>query len=197
MEEFPCVVRTDWDVVQQQVELVRRNYVRGAINEAAFTVAVNTLAEEEGLPLDEIRAMMGFEDADVFLRYYKEEQDHQQSVVNQIREEQKSSAPAVKMIDDLGLVLSAIFEKHGDTVPYSFIIFPAGGKNHCFVAATPAIVRNMQDIAEYCIANNMDINMVLGGILAIGKHHSQLGKPEVNRDLILEEGSNPEGPTEF
>lgn len=197
MEEFPCVVRTDWDDIQQQVELVRRNYVRGNIDKNAFTVAVNALVEERGLEVDELRDMMGFEDADVFMKYYQEQEEEQQRIAAEVRDDQKRSAPAVKMIDDLGLVLSAIFEEHGDTVPHSFIVFPAGGKKHFFVAATPAIVRNIQDIAEYCIANHQDINIVLGGILAIGKHHSHLGKDTVKTEQILEEGSSEDGDSEF
>lgn len=195
MEEFPCVVRNDWDDVQQEFELVRRNYVRGNIDKDSFTVAVDTLAEKHALTKDEIREGMGFEDADVFLKYYKEEEER---VEQQAKQENKANAaPAVKMIDDLGLVLSAIYEKHGDTAPYSYMVFPAGGKQHLFVAATPAIVRTMQELSEYSIANHMDMNIVLGGVLAIGKAHSKLGKPDADKEAIEEEGSSTEGPDEF
>jgi hypothetical protein len=174
MEEFPCVVRRDWDAVQQQIELVRRNYVRGKINKDAFTLAVNSLAAEEAMTVDEIQEAMGFEDTDVFMDYYKEENERLEKVAKEAAAQYNASSPALNMIDDLGLVLSTIFEEHGDTVPYSFLIFPAGGKNHMFVAATPALVRSMSSVAEYCVANHLDINVMLGGLLAIGLDHSKM-----------------------
>lgn len=188
MDEFPCVVRSDWDDVQQQIELVRRNYVRGDINKDAFTLAVNALAAEQEMAVDEIREAMGFEDSDVFLDYYKEENERREREAQEVASERQTSAPAIKMIDDLGLVLSTIFEEHGDTVPYSFIIFPAGGKDHLFVAATPALVKNLSKVAEYCIANHLDINVVLGGLLTIGMSESNMIESGDTEDVI-EKGS--------
>jgi len=179
MDEFPGVVRKDWDSVKQQIEIVRRNYVRGAIDKDAFTIAVNTLSAEQELTVAEIREAMGFQDTEAFLDYYKEENERQEKAMAAAAEH-RSSAPAINMIDDLGLVLSTIFEEHGDTVPYSFLIFPAGGRNHMFCAATPALVRSLTSVAEYCIANHLDINVVLGGLLTIGIDTSgMIGSKEV------------------
>lgn len=197
MDEFPCVIRNDWTGLQEQVELVRRNYVRGDIDRDAFTAAVDALSMEQGLNADEVRQLMGFEDIDTFLKFYKQEQEREEEKIREVTESEKTTAGAVKMIDDLGLVLSAIFEKHGDTVPYSYIIFPAGGKNHLFVAATPAVISTMQEIAEYSVSNHMDINLVLGGVLALGVHHSALRSGEPKRDEIKKAGSQKDGPTEF
>ena len=184
MDEFPGVVRKDWDAVQQQIEIVRRNYVRGAIDKDSFTIAVNTLSAEQELSVAEIREAMGFEDTEAFLDYYKEENERQERAMA-AAVEHRSSAPAINMIDDMGLVLSTIFEEHGDTVPYSFLIFPAGGRNHCFVAATPALVRSMTSVAEYCIANHLDINVVLGGLLTIGIDTSGM----IGSEEVIEAGS--------
>lgn len=193
MEEFPCVIRNDWTDIDHQIQLIRRNYVRGNIDKDAFTVAVNTLAQENNLPLDDIRESLGFEDADIFMQYYKEEEERQQAIGKA-----STSAPQVKMIDDLGLVLSSIFERYGDTVPSSFLIFPAGGKKHMFVAATPAVVRIMQELATYSLENHIDLNLVLGGILAIGKENSHLGKKEeTTKEELVEKQAGITGTAEF
>lgn len=184
MEEFPCVVRKDWDDVQQQIELVRRNYVRGAIDKDAFTIGVNALAAEQDISVEEIREAMGFEDTEKFLELYKEENERVEKAIAAAAE-YNTSAPAINMIDDLGLVLSTIFEEHGDTVPYSFLIFPAGGRNHMFVAATPSLVRSLSSVAEYCISNHLDINVVLGGLLTIGIDTSGM----IGSDEVIEAGS--------
>jgi hypothetical protein len=165
--EFPCVVRSDWDEVDQQVQLVRRNYVRGQIDKEAFTTAVNTLSEAHNIPVEAIRDSMGFEDSDKFLELYKSD-----------------NAPKVKMIDDLGMVLSGIFERYGDTIDQSFIVFPAGGKKHMYVAATPALRNLLSEIAERCISRHMDINLVLGGLLAIGLNESAFRNDAASSEKI-------------
>lgn len=193
MEEFPCVVHSDWDEAKEQIELVRRNLIRGNINKDKFTVAVDTLAESRSMAVDDIRSEMGFEDSDKFLEYYKQQSERE---VQQEQERQRSeNGPKVKMIDDLGMVLSSIFENYGDTVDKSFIIFPASGRRHMYVAATPALRRLLTEVAERCIADNMDINMVLGGLLAIGLENSQFRKdPDVEH--IIEKGTE-EGSDDF
>ena len=202
MKEFPCVVREDWDEIQQQVELVRRNYVRGAIDRDAFTIAVDALAAEQDLTIDEIQESMGFSDTDVFLEYYKEENERMekaQKAAAEMRSGSKKNSQ-IQMIDDLGLILSAIFEQHGDTVPYSFVIFPAGQKDHLFVAATPALVKNLTTVAEYCIANHQDINVILGGLLTIGMDQAKMFAEE-DTDTTKAEELGKEGldgePLEF
>ena len=183
MDEFPCVVRDDWDSTQQQIELVRRNYVRGKLDRDIFTVAVDVLAEESGSALDDIREQLGFEDPDLFLQIYKQEEQERVAPV------QTALPPRVKMVDDMGMVLSGIFENFGDTVDKSFIIFPAGGRKHLYIAATPALRRMMELVAQKCIAEHIDINLVLGGLLVIGMENCAWKTPEAKIDEVVEKGS--------
>jgi hypothetical protein len=186
--EFPCVVRADWDAVDQQVQLVRRNYVRGQIDKEAFTTAVNTLAEDHNIPVEVIRDSMGFEDADKFLELYKSEN----KANAKLERTRPDHAPKVKMIDDLGMVLSGIFERYGDTIDQSFIVFPAGGKKHMYVAATPALRNLLSEIAERCISRHMDINLVLGGLLAIGISESAFRNDAGSSEkIVAAEGAVP------
>lgn len=185
MTEFPCVVRDDWDEVKEQVELVRRNYVRGNIDKDTFTVAVDTLAEGHALSIDDIRAEMGFADSDKFMELYRTEAE-QQETVERVKSE---NAAKVKMVDDLGMVLSGILEEYGDTVDKSFIIFPAGGKRHMYVATTPALKRVLEQVASKCIAEHLDINMILGGLLVIGMENSSFKTDEAELDRVSEAGS--------
>jgi len=167
MTEFPCVVREDWDEIKADIESVRRNYVRGTIDKAAFTAQVDKLSTKANLSLDVIYEQMGFEDADAFAQLYAKEKETQKAVATAT-----ASAPAVRILDDLGTVLSSIFAQYGSTVPNSFIIFPAGNKHHLYVASTPALKSVVEAIVEYSVSQNIDINIALGGLLAIGLAHS-------------------------
>ena len=193
-EELPCIVREDWDSVEAEIQLVRRNYVRGQIDRVAFTESVNRLSSEQALGLDVIMERMGFEDAEAFSEFYKQEKEKEKRMASQVSSSSNSAAQQVKMIDDLGVILSVLFEKYGNTVPNSFLVFPMGGKNHIFVQITPALKKSIDAVTTKCIADGMDINTALGGLLQIGIHHTNFfsagKKPEVQEAGAIEGDAN-------
>jgi len=190
MSVFPCVIREDWDSVEQQIQLVRRNYVRGKLDSTAFSVAVDKLAAEASIGLDVIQERMGFEDPDMFAEYYKQEKSREAKIAEAVTAGGAGGgASSVKMIDDLGLVLSTIFERFGDTAPYSYIIFPAGGKTHMYVQVTPALKRIMEAVAQGCVQQGLDMNIALGGLLAIGMDSSNFKTGTPDNDRIVDRGS--------
>lgn len=193
--EFPCVVRDDWSEVEARIQLVRRNLVRGEIDRALFTEEVNRLSSEQGIALDMIMERMGFEDAEAFSEFYKQEKKRERSIGAAVVGSQQATAQ-VKMIDDLGYIISALFEKYGHTVAHSFMIFPLGGKNHIFVQMTPALKKSLDAITTKCVADGMDINTALGGLLQIGIHKSGFfkaqGDDEVTAAAEVEGSTNLE-----
>lgn len=168
MTEFPCVVRNDWDDIKAEIESVRRNYVRGTIDRDAFTLQVDRLSQDGSLALDVIYEQMGFEDVEAFSQIYKREKEFQDKVA-----EETISPPAVRILDDLGAVVSTLLAEHGATVPNSFIIFPVGGKNHLYVATNGALRKIVQNVANEAFKKNLDINIALAGLLTIGAAQSK------------------------
>lgn len=146
---------------------MRRNYVRGSIDKAAFSEQVDRLASEEGLPLDAIYEQMGFEDAEEFSKLYEKEKKREEEAAR-AAVETSTSASAVRILEDLSTVLSSILAEHGHTVPNSFIVFPAGSKHHMYVAANPALKNSLQAVAEQAVAQGIEINIALAGLLQIG-----------------------------
>lgn len=191
MQEFPCVVREDWDSVEQQIQLVRRNYIRGKIDKATFTENVNTLSQDAAIGLDVIRERMGFEDPDSFAEYFQKEKEQDAKIAEAITSggARGGGTTNVRMIDDLGLVLSTIFERFGDTVPYSFIIFPAGNKTHMYIQCTPALKRILDAVALGCTQQQLDMNIALGGLLAIGMDQSSFKTSTPDLDTVVNKGS--------
>lgn len=182
MTDFPCVVRNDWDEVKKVIQSVKRNYVRGKIDRAAFTAQVDLLSNQHSLPIDLIYEQMGFEDPDAFAKYYQQEQETVRKIA-----EATVEAPAVRILEDLGSVVSTLLAEHGHTVPQSFIVFPTGGKNHLYVASTPSLKRGLDSVIEYCVSQDIDINIALGGLLAIGL--SQSGFYKGSHTDVVTEGS--------
>lgn len=194
MEEFPAIVRDDWDEVEARIQLVRRNYVRGEIDRALFTEEINRLTNEHQLGLDIIMERMGFEDAESFSEFYKQEKKRERSIGQAVAAQ--NSISQVKMIDDLGTIISVMFEKYGKTVPNSFMMFPLGGRNHLFVQITPALKKTLDAITTKCVADGLDINTALGGLLQIAAHHTGFFKNREHEDVVaagsIEGDDNPE-----
>lgn len=187
MTQFPAIVRDDWNEVEARIQLVRRNYVRGSIDRALFTEEINRLTQEHQLALDVVMERMGFEDAEAFSQFYKEEKKRERAAgaahAAQIQVSQ------VKMIDDLGVIISTMLEKYGKTVPMSYLIFPLGGRNHIYVQVTPAVKKVFDAISTKCVSDGLDVNTVLGGLLQIGLHHAQFFKVDSPKDEVIAQGS--------
>lgn len=189
-EQLPCIIREDWDEVESEIQLVRRNYVRGQIDRVAFTESVNRLAREQSLALDVIMERMGFDGAESFAEFYKTERKREKAMAAGVAAS-TAHAAQVKMIDDLGTIISVMFEKYGKTVPQSFMIFPLGGKNHIFVQITPALKKSLDAITTKCVAEGLDINTVLGGVLQIGLHTTKFFSKDGDIKRVVESGSEP------
>lgn len=182
MDQFPCIVRDDWDDVKGEIESVRRNYVRGAIDKTAFTYQVNELSSRAQLPLDTIYTEMGFENGDAFAKLYEEEK-RVTAAAAEAAAKSSTSAQAVKMLDDLGTILSGILAQYGHTVPNSFLIFPAAGKFHMYVSTNQSLKQVLAAVAEQAVAQGIDINIALAGLLQIGAAQSGFFKGDGGKEV--------------
>lgn len=189
-----CTVHEDWDEVTTQLQSIRRNYDRGDLNKLKFTAQVASLMDaHEGLSTEDVMEGAGFSSEDAFTQLYQDTLSEDRELVAQARAEIDASTPAsVRIVDDLNLTLSHILSEHGDTLPQSFIIFPMGGKNHMMISTTPALKRTLESIAHACFSKKLDINIALGGLLAMGLKQSDFldGDEQAAIEAGTEEGES-------
>lgn len=169
--ELPCVVRDDWTPAQADIEVVRRNYVRGRLDNEKFTQLVDHIADKYAMEFEVIIEQMGFETADDFAQFYEKEREAEASTAAAVV---ASASKEVELIDNLGAVISDIFTKFGHTVPNSFIIFPLNGKKHMYVMVNSQLRACMEEVTTYAIANGLSINVVLAGLLRMGLKQASL-----------------------
>jgi len=162
LDELPVVIRDDWDDLQAELELVKRNYVRGKLDSSKFTELVNSISNEKALPVDVIYSSMGFENEQSFARIYKASLDNQQAAIDAALKGKE-----ISIVEHVDNILSEIFEKHGSTAPSGFVIFPAGGKRHIFINANAAVKLVVDKIVMKSLQEGLDINVVLGGLLSL------------------------------
>ncbi len=175
MHEIPTVVRSDWTPTTAKTELIRRNNIKGTLDVDRFTTLVNSLKSE--LPFDEMYEAMAFSQDD-FAKHYKADTKSQDSEMDKILD----SKP-VSVVDHVNSILAELFDRHGSTVPNSFIIFPVGGKRHMFVNSNVALKVALDTIVVKCIQQNVDINVALGGLLKLGMDASDFEKTGISGDV--------------
>ena len=205
MVEFPCIVRDDWDQAKAYMQSVRRNYARGSVDKNAFSALADTLSMEYELSQEEVMEGMGFgDDEESFAALYERMQEAEESASNTTPKPKNTNITAaakVKLMDDLGLILSHIFENYGESVPFSFVIFPAGDKQHMFVQSTNALKKVLQQIGAACVEKQIDINTALAGILTIGVNQTEFlkAKPDVTARIkaVVEEATDDPEDTNF
>lgn len=163
LEKLPVVIRDDWDAVEAEIQLVRRNYVRGQLDTTRFTELVTHLSKERSIPIDVVYERMGFENEQTFARFYQAEREKQDRIVENLTRKKE-----VSIVEHVSTSISEIFEKYGHTVPNSFVVFPAGGKRHMFINSNASLKIAIDKIVMKCLQQNMDINVVLGGLLQVG-----------------------------
>ncbi len=191
--ELPCIVREDWNEATAYLQAVRRNTSRGALDKAAFTVLVDELQSTSEMSMSDIQEGMGITDVDVFADMYVAEQAIAEQ--HQVHEERvtNNNAKKVKLIEDLEMVLTHIFEEYGNTVPSSFIVFPSGGRKHLFVQANNSLKNVLTKVAAKTHEKGMDLNTVLSGLITIGLYNSDfLGNTNKVEGAAAENVTAPE-----
>ncbi len=113
-----------------------------------------------------------------------EEKEHEQA-----REFIGEIAEKAKVFENLNIVISELMNTYGDTVPNSFIIFPLGGKKHMLVSATPSLKATLETLTKHSVTTGIDLNILLGGLLAIGLHNTKLKTDTPDKERIIEAGS--------
>jgi len=189
MEEFPCVVRDDWTNVDSQIQLVRRNYIRGDLDKQAFTAAVDKLVLEEQLSLSSVQELLGMPDPDEFAALYEQKEEKEREMGARIAAGGGAGASnTVALIDDLGITISTLLDRYGHTAPNSFVIFPLSRKNHFFVQVNSGLKKTLEVIAQVCVQQGLDVNVALSGLLAVGMSTTGFKKAEPDVETVVRAG---------
>lgn len=160
-KQVPIVVREGWDEKQQMVKTVRRNLIRGKLDEAKFQKVVDAVFSDSDKKKQaaEIARQFGFESEADFLKHYKAESRRNENLVAEQLID--GTRKELKMLDNLSVLLNEQFQKFGDSVPQSYMYFMYGGKTHLCVDLTSKLRQIVDQITKYCSDSKTDINEVL------------------------------------
>lgn len=160
MKVVPVIVKHTFDHDQSKFQNMRMNMLKGKIDPEKFMKLYEEMSDKYGE--ETTKEMMGMV-----------EERELQKLIAQTREElppdlQKKLDEAkdeIKTVDDLSRVLNELFSKHGDTLPYNFMVFTFGGKTHYWVQMDKKVKANVDALADFCFNNKIDLNRVFEELL--------------------------------
>lgn len=158
LENVPVTIITDvaFDDDMEKFQMVRHNVIHGSMSPQKFMSLYQSLS---GKYSEDIAAeMFGFADEESFKKLI-------QSTANSLPDEMKQTfldaSKELKTIDDLSMVLNKLFTTYGDTVPYGYMIFDYGGKDHVWLRMTPKQKKDIHVLGEYCRSKNRTIDKAM------------------------------------
>jgi len=155
-----CVVK-DWNAEKAKIKVVRRNLIAGQINTERFTRLVDSIRTP--YTPDQIADVLGFTSVESFAKNYKKQHEKEQRGIREV-----TQGDPTRLVEGMTVILNKLFAEYGDTVPHSFMYFLNGGKIHLTVQTNTQLRRVIGRIAKKCLAEHLDMNVVLTGALVLG-----------------------------
>lgn len=166
---IPAIVK-DWtDEEEQKIKTVRRNLLRGELDEVKFSRLVNDLVDSFNVPINDLPELLGFETESEFSKYYIGDRRKKDEQIKKAIEDVKRET---RLMDGMSFVLHNIFGRYGDTVPKGFIFFMNKGKMHLMVEETPELEKVVELLVGEVKKTDMDINDFF--VRAIGRQLSEV-----------------------
>jgi ParB/RepB/Spo0J family partition protein len=155
-KKVPCSVYDEWTEEDQKLKTVRRNMLRGTLNDAKFTRLVQSVADEGGKEQAIIAKEMGFqEDADFLRHIISEEKEEEKRIKDSVPKEKPDlDVEAIESVTD---IVNNILVGSGGDIGNHFMFFSYGGKTHLMTIMDDALLSEIE-LATKHVRDN-DLNM--------------------------------------
>jgi len=150
----------------QRILSIRRNNIHGRHDPEKTRALIEHLAKKYPQS-DELRRLLAFDKTAEWKRLVGDTrkslkgQGATQAQLAQFDEKAKKA----RSLADLSAIVSHLFDTHKETVPWGYMAFSFGGKEHLYVAATAPTMQAVKRIVAHCGDRNLEINSVLGPAL--------------------------------
>lgn len=161
-EKVPCTIITDpsFDEDAEKFQLVRMNMIRGKMDGQAFLKLYESMAGK--YQDDVLQDAFGFADEKEFQRLVNQ---MAKQLPNELQAKFKTAAKEIKTIDGLSKLLNEMFTKHGNTLPYGYMVIDYGGKESVWVQASKPTIKAMYELGDVCKANKRSMDALIGALV--------------------------------
>jgi hypothetical protein len=164
LTEVPVTVITDSEFTQddERFQLVRHNIIHGKMSPKKFMKLYDGLQEEYSR---EVAAeMFGFVEEEDFRKLIK---DTAANLPKEQRKEFLDGAKEIKTIDELAALLNRLFTKHGDSLPYGYMLVDFGGKDSVWLRLSKSDKGNFMEIAGLCKERGLTVDSLFSNLLQL------------------------------
>lgn len=171
----------------QLAHSLRRNNRHGKHNKekvrAVFMELVKTNPDA-----DAVRESLGFTDKDAFNKLIGETRKtlEAQGANKDLLDKYDEQAANARSMADLSQIVSRLFDLYKDTVPFGFMVFTYGSKEHTYIAQSKEMKVAMDMLLSICQNGAIEINSVLAPVVK-----------KLAKDLVVRtQGAQGDGPVD-
>lgn len=144
----------------QKFQTVRLNILHGKMKPEKFVTLYNQMAEKYGA--DKVSRMMGYTKEDGVRRMVAQvAKGLQNSMSPEMAEQFQEQAKEARTVGDIERIITNLFQEHGDSIKYNFMVFAWGGKEHIYVAMSKRTRDAMKKIMKASRTQSVDINELI------------------------------------
>lgn len=163
-EEVPCTIVEDPDFSDddEKFQLVRHNIIHGEMNPKKFVKLYQSLTDDYS---EEIASeMFGFAAQEDFNKLIR---TTRAGLPKEHQKEFDKASKDIKTIEQLADVLNGLFAKHGDTLPYGYMIVDFGGKDSVWLRMTQRDRRAFDKVADLCKLEDKQVSGLVMSLLQL------------------------------
>jgi hypothetical protein len=163
MSKIPCIIskgKLAHDLDRQKFKTVRMNKIRGKLDQNKLKVLVNDLATRH--PIDEIAKEFIYENVDELHELIGQARANLPTEGMKEEFDKAKEKQQIRTIEDLSNVLTQLFNMYGDTIPFHFMVFEMGGKEHLWLKLKDkSTFLKIKALAEKAKQHNVRFDQIL------------------------------------
>jgi uncharacterized ParB-like nuclease family protein len=145
----------------QKFQTVRLNILHGKMKPEKFVSLYNQMAEKYGA--DKVSRMMGYTKEDGVRKMVAQvAKGMKDSMSPEMAQQFQEQAKEARTVGDIERIITNLFQEHGDSIKYNFMVFAWGGKEHIYVAMSKKTREAMKKIMKASRTQAVDINELIG-----------------------------------
>lgn len=148
----------------QKFQNVRLNVIHGKMNPEKFLKLYNEMVEKYGK--EKIAKLMGYKNDTAIRKIVKNvAQEMKASLPPEMARQFEEQAKEARTIGDLERIIQHLFQEHGDSLKFNFMVFAWGGKEHIYVAMSKKVHTAMKKIMAKSKSGSIDINEIIANAI--------------------------------
>lgn len=154
------------DIDFQKAMTVRLNALRGNLNKDKMVKLFQDFADRHSS--EEIREMFAFTSKDAWNKLVGDMRKglKKSGLPPELMQEFDKNSQTARTVEDLSKIVQHLYEMYSDTVPFGFMVFTWGKKEHVYLAMTKATKQGLDKLLARAKKEKRDVNEFLAPILA-------------------------------